>query len=84
MHLPRPHVFHRRRGARTVDKQMFWQAQEGPKVFRLGGSQVYHTDEACSRLKRPQKGGVKLKTPSTFELVQAKALGWKPCAACSQ
>lgn len=70
-------------GGPMVEK-MFGAPSEGlPIVHRLGGSQTYHKDAECSRLKRPQKNGAKLKRPRPFDLEQAEALGWSPCAACS-
>lgn len=53
-------------------------------VYRLGGSQIYHHTLECPRLQRPTGRGTKVKTPSRFDLEQAQAMGWRPCAACAQ
>ncbi len=65
--------------------KMFGVPNEGlPVVYRLGGSQIYHITQECTRLRRPSKQGSKVRTPSSFDIEQAQALGWSPCASCSQ
>lgn len=65
-------------------KEMFGVPEEGKTiVYRVGGSQVYHSTLECARLRRPTKGGAKAKRPSPFDIDQAKAMGWSPCQSCA-
>ena len=55
-----------------------------PIVHRVGGSDIYHARLDCPRLQRPSRAGTKKKRASPFDIEQAKALGWRPCAICKE
>ena len=64
-----------------VSDEMIAMAEaEGPLVYRIGGSQIYHRDPDCPSFRNKNRS----KRPRTFQEPLAQALKWKPCQQCSR